>query len=156
MQPSAAATPTAPTPADSGERLYKLLRSITMSPGIDHFRLIEDNDLTVSQVRATMSLACADPEPLSGARLAEQLGVSAPAMSRALDGLVQKGFVERTESSADRRVRLLTITDAGRELAEGLTTLRRAQIDRFLESLGPDRAAALAAALDVLDPEDDS
>lgn len=151
MQPSAQAY--APAAERTSERLFRLLRSIVLSPGTDHFSLVEENDLTVSQVRATMTLACADPEPLSAARLAERLGISAPAMSRTLDGLVQKGFVKRTESNADRRVRPLNITAAGRELAEGLTALRRAQIDRFLEGLASEQTALLSAALEAIDEE---
>jgi DNA-binding MarR family transcriptional regulator len=149
MQPSVETRPS--VAATTSERLFRLLRSIILSPEIDHFSLIDENDLTVSQVRATMTLACADPEPLSGARLAERLGISAPAMSRTLDGLVQKGFVERTESSADRRVRLLNITAAGRDLAEGLTALRHAQIDRFLDGLTGEQTDRLADALESLD-----
>ena len=84
-----------------------------------------------------MVLACSDPEPLAGGEIAERIGVSPAAVSRALDGLVQKGFAERRESTDDRRVRLVTITGPGRDLAEDLITLRRAQIDRFLDSLDP-------------------
>ena len=39
-------------------------------------------------------LACSDPEPLAGGQIAERIGVSPAAVSRALDGLVQKGFAD--------------------------------------------------------------
>ena len=94
-----------------------------------------------------MVLACSDPEPLAGGQIAERIGVSPAAVSRALDGLVQKGFAERRESTDDRRVRLVTITGPGRDLAEDLITLRRAQIDRFLDSLDPAEVSTIRAAI---------
>ncbi len=141
--------PTAPV-ADReavGDLVYDLVRAIMLTPEDDHFRVIEENDLTVSQVRATVMLACSDPEPIAGGRIAERLGASPAAVSRALEGLVQRGFVSRRESEEDRRVRLFSITDPGRELAGDLVALRRAQIDRFLEAVEPEGRAAIAAAL---------
>ncbi len=106
-----------------------------LTPEDDHFKAIEENDLTVSQVRALVMLACDDPEPIAGGQIADRIGASPAAVSRALDGLVQKGFVTRRESTTDRRVRLFATTAPGRELADDLVALRRAQIDRFLNTL---------------------
>jgi DNA-binding MarR family transcriptional regulator len=124
--------------AATGDLVYRLMRAIMLTPEEDRYKAIEENDLTVSQVRALVTLACADPDPVSGGRIAERIGASPAAVSRALDGLVQKGFVTRRESTADRRVRLFAITARGHELADDLVALRRAQIDRFLSTLTPD------------------
>lgn len=50
--------------------------------------------------------------------LAEQHGVSLPTMSSTMSKLVSSGWVERHRSEADRRVVMLTITPAGRQLIE--------------------------------------
>ncbi len=121
-----------------------------LTPDADRFEVLERHDLTVSQVRAIVTLACAGTDALPGGRLAERLGISAAAISRALDGLVQKGFVERRESPDDRRVKLVTVTASGRELADDLVALRRAQIEGFLETLDPGQRELLVAALDPL------
>jgi len=55
--------------------------------------------------------------------------------------------VSRRESEEDRRVRLFSITDRGRELADDLVALRRAQIDRYLDTLEPGHRDAIRAAL---------
>ena len=133
MQASSSTTGNATT----GDLVYGLMRAIMLTPEEDRFKAIEENDLTVSQVRALVTLACADPEPVSGGRIAERIGASPAAVSRALDGLVQKGFVTRRESTADRRVRLFAMTAPGLELADDLVALRRAQIDGFLNTLTP-------------------
>lgn len=147
MQAPATAVPAETSSAPTSDLVYALMRAIMMTPDADRFRAIEEHDLTVSQVRATVVLACSDPEPLAGGQIAERIGVSPAAVSRALDGLVQKGFAERRESTDDRRVRLVTITGPGRDLAEDLITLRRAQIDRFLDSLDPAEVSTIRAAI---------
>lgn len=50
--------------------------------------------------------------------LAEALGTDAPYASVMVDGLQARGLVVRTPDPADRRVRLVAITAAGRDLAE--------------------------------------
>lgn len=133
--------------------VFALLRAVMLTPDADRFDVIEENDLTVTQVRATMMLAGSDPEPLAGGRIAERIGASPGAVSRALEGLVRKGFTTRRECEEDRRVRLFSITGPGRELADDLVALRRAQIERYLDTLEPadrerirDALAPLAAA----------
>jgi DNA-binding MarR family transcriptional regulator len=147
VQASAITAPSHPAAADLVEGLYGLLHGLLNDPDAGHFQVIEERDLSISQVRALLTLACSDPEPLPGGRIAERLGASPAAMSRALDGLVRKGLLERRESAEDRRVRLVAITDAGREIAAELTALRRAQIERFVGTLPPERIELLAAAL---------
>jgi DNA-binding MarR family transcriptional regulator len=133
-----------------GEQLFELLRRVTTDPEGDHLRAIEEHDLTLSQVRALLTLNCAE-EPLPGGRIAERLGISPAAISRALDGLVRQGLVERCEPTVDRRVRPLAITPAGREVADQVTALKRAQLERFVASLGERQKQLLEAAIDSLD-----
>jgi DNA-binding MarR family transcriptional regulator len=139
-----------------GEQLFELFRQLTLDPEADHLRAVDELDLTLSQVRAIHTLACSDPEPLSGGRIAERLGISPAATSRALDGLVNKGILVRTESAEDRRVRLFAITPDGRAAAERLAALKRAQLERFVAGLEPGRRGALSAALDEIATGEDA
>ncbi|KAA0266560.1 MAG: MarR family transcriptional regulator [Acidobacteria bacterium] len=134
-----------------GQQLFELFRRLTLDPEADHLRAVEELDLTLSQVRAIHMLACSDPGQLSGGRVAERLGISPAATSRALDALVNKGFVARTESPEDRRVRLFAITVAGRAAAARLTALKRAQLERFVAGLEPTQRETLSRALAELD-----
>lgn len=146
MQRSSEAPAAAITPAVA-DLVYALVRAVLLTPEDDRFGVIEENDLTVTQVRATMKLACADPAPLAGGQVAERIGASPAAVSRALEGLVRKGLVSRRESEEDRRVRLFSITDRGRELADDLVALRRAQIDRYLDTLDAEQRDRIGVAL---------
>jgi len=139
-----------------GEQLFELFRQLTLDPEADHLRAVDELDLTLSQVRAIHMLECSDPEPLSGSRVAERLGISPAATSRALDGLVNKGYLVRTESHEDRRVRLFAITAEGRAAAELLAALKRAQLERFVAGLETGQRDALSAALDELAAGEDA
>jgi DNA-binding MarR family transcriptional regulator len=48
--------------------------------------------------------------------IAERVGLSLPAMSRLVDGLVEHGFLSRQPSAEDRRFVAISITDVGRDL----------------------------------------
>jgi DNA-binding MarR family transcriptional regulator len=154
-----ASSPTLATPAETtalADSLFHLLRRLLLDPDADHLRAVEERDLTLSQVRALMLIACSDPEPLPGGRIAERLGISPAAISRALDGLVRQELLERRESEHDRRVRLLAVTPAGRALADELRALRRNQIEGFVSNLEPEQATGLAAAIAALELEPES
>lgn len=70
-------------------------------------------DLTMQQLRGLMEVA---REPgIAGHSLGERLGVSPPTASGIIDRLVDKGLVRRTEDPDDRRVRRVTLTEAGQE-----------------------------------------
>ena len=73
-----------------------------------------DYDLSAPRMRALASLAVRDGltvNELAVYSLAEQ-----PTMSRTLDQLERDGFITRTVSETDSRVRHCSLTDAGREM----------------------------------------
>ena len=79
--------------------------------------------------------------------LAEVTGLSLPAISRAVDGLVQRGEVKRTEDPSDRRSKLLAVTARGRTTYERLASVRAAGVRRFVADLEPQERDALGAAI---------
>ena len=68
-------------------------------------------------------------------------------MSRAVDGLVQRGDVKRQEDPSDRRSKLVTVSARGRATYERVVAIRVAGIEQFVEELEPDQREALGAAL---------
>ncbi|MDO7867141.1 MarR family winged helix-turn-helix transcriptional regulator [Nocardioides jiangxiensis] len=55
--------------------------------------------------------------------LAEAMRVDASAMSGIVDDLVERGYAERVTHPQDARMKLVTITESGRDLMEHLRTL---------------------------------
>lgn len=117
----------------------------------ERIRVIEENELTVTQLKALLLLA--EQGRQAGGRIADVLAISPAATSRALDSMVQKGLVTRTECADDRRIRLFEPTDEGIELATGMANLRKAQIEAYLETVDADALADLVEALDRIDIE---
>ena len=123
-----------------------LMKHLLVSSSRDFFAAIEQAGLTFTQVKCLHLLGDAE-EPLPLNALSETLGLSGPAISRAVDGLVQRGEVKRTEDSRDRRSKLLTLSARGRRSIDHFVAIRFAGIKRFVEELTDEERQALAAGL---------
>jgi DNA-binding MarR family transcriptional regulator len=112
----------------------------------EFFQALEASQISLSQLKCLGLLSHADG-PVSLGSVSEQLGISLPAVSRGVDGLVQRGEVKRAEDPSDRRSKLLTVTARGRATFERLLEIRAAGVARFVEELEPAERDALGAAL---------
>ena len=103
-------------PRDSIRRLYEALRHASaaerrlsgLSPG--------PGDLTYPQVRALAALARSDQ--LTAGELARSAELKPATVTTLLDQLEDAGVVRRARSTKDRRVSMVSLTDAGRELLQ--------------------------------------
>jgi len=89
-------------------------------------------DIGFTQLAALYAVS--GPEMLTVGDLAEQLGRSPSATSRLVEGLVQRGYLERIEEVADRRQRVLTLTDEGQAM---VASVDRDRADQFLAVVRP-------------------
>ena len=91
------------------------------------------------------------------AALAQAIGADKTRIIGTLDELQQAGFITREADPADRRVRLLAISAAGRRVRADVQSAIQANEDRVLARLPPaDRQAFLRAVtvLSALPPEE--
>ena len=79
--------------------------------------------------------------------LSDEIGLSLAAVSRAVDGLVQRGELKRQEDPADRRSKLVSVSARGRATYERVVAVRVAGVERFVEGLEPGEREALGAAI---------
>jgi DNA-binding MarR family transcriptional regulator len=115
-----------------------------------------------TQLHVLFLLACNESLPMS--RLAELLDVSLPNVTGIVDRMVEHGLAERTRDDQDRRLVLLSATDAGRAMVEEIDLVRRKRLADVLDRMQPDqleralhtfrelRAAIEAAALETDGP----
>jgi DNA-binding MarR family transcriptional regulator len=129
--------------------MYALASYLMRTANVGTFNAIAELDLTFTQIKALFVLE-ADGEERSVKALAESLGVSLPAMSRAVDGLFERGFVDRREDPADRRVRRVRLTEAGHSIPRALNEGRLSALQELIGSLEDEQAAALAHALELI------
>jgi DNA-binding MarR family transcriptional regulator len=109
------------------------------------FRVVDELGSSFSQVKMLFLLEDGGEHSLS--EIAGHLGLSLPAASRAVDGLIQRGFVTRRESASDRRSRLIALSDHGREVVERLTRARLQTLDAFVAEITPQERNDLLTAL---------
>jgi MarR family 2-MHQ and catechol resistance regulon transcriptional repressor len=68
-------------------------------------------------------------------------------ISVAVGRLLKRGLVTRTDSSEDRRVRVVDLTAAGRRLIEQVFAAHSRQIDRLADVLSPKERRQIARGL---------
>jgi DNA-binding MarR family transcriptional regulator len=125
------------------------------SPQGGFLEVIDELGLSFSQLKALQFLSTAPSPELSLKQLGDQLGLSLPAVSRAVDGLVQRGLVTRTEDVEDRRMKRVRPTAQADALIARLIDVRFAELGKFVETLTPRERKKLADALDVLSERED-
>lgn len=129
--------------------MYALAAYLMRTANIGTFNAIAELDLSFTQIKALCALDL-DGEERSVKALAETLGVSLPAMSRAVDGLFERGLVGREEDPADRRMKRVRLTSRGRRVPVALNEARLSALQDLISSLREDEAHALQAALDLI------
>jgi DNA-binding MarR family transcriptional regulator len=129
--------------------MYALLSYMMREATVGTLNTIAELDISFTQLKALCALE-ADGEERSVKALAESMKVSLPAMSRAVDGLYERGFVQREEDPADRRMKRVRLTAAGRSVPRALNEARLSALSEFIGSLDVDEADALEHALELI------
>jgi len=129
---------------------------LSYSDGGRALRDIDEQGLSFVQFRVLMKLSVADPDdPPYLQEISEELGASMPSLSRAVDILVRKGLVSRSEDPTDRRRRRVALTDSGREITNSFFQSRASSVIQFANSLSDEQREALDSAIGLLLDRDD-
>ena len=134
--------------------LYGFVKYVLHAHGDDYVKAVGELELSLTQLRA-LHLLVDDLDEASLKDLADRLELSLPAVSRAIDGLVQRDLVTRTEDAADRRMKRVRATSEAAVVLDRLSAMRLAGIEEFVETLAPRERARLAAALAPLAERDE-
>ena len=135
---------------DTARCLGEFLRFLIQSAGNEFLRAVEEENLSLTQLKTMHVLGAGDGE-LSLNGLAERLGgLSLPTLSRAVETLVQRGYVSRSEDANDRRVKRLRLTPKGRRTIDRLIEIRASELEAVLETLTESERERLARALEPI------
>ena len=104
-------------------------------------------ELSVAQFRILSRL---DREPQSNKQLAEWVGVSTAAMSRTIEGLVVRGYVQRKAAENDRREVVLGLSQNGKKKYESIKESTKTKLMPQLEKLSEAKLKKLHEGLFVL------
>jgi DNA-binding MarR family transcriptional regulator len=118
------------------------------------YAVLAEVGLSMTQLKMLHILAECETE-VSVKELAEDLSMSLPNASRTIDGLLQRGYVERREDEHDRRVKRVGPTPAARELIDRVDTARLQGLEAWAERLSPVQRTTLLDALSLLPKDKD-
>lgn len=141
---------TAASPQASTEAVARDLFGLTTyllqqtSPAL--FSALEAAGVSLSQMKLLYALDVAEEE-LSVKALSNLLGCSLPGASRGVEGLLQRGMVERREDQEDRRIKRVQISPAGRDVIRHANAIRLEALQQLLTDLSAAQRRDLAAAL---------
>jgi DNA-binding MarR family transcriptional regulator len=114
----------------------------------DELEALSEKKVTFSQMKLLKMVSIAEDYTVSN--VAQFLGVSTAAASRAVDRLVRRGLVRRTEAAADRRVVQLSLTADGAELLERYDASAQRALHQVFGALPPEQLKQASEFLDRL------
>ena len=120
------------------ERVMGPLRSMLVNAGV-----------TEQQWRVLRVLQ--ESGPLDPTRIAEQACLLLPSLTRILQKLEEKEYLERQTDKADRRRQIVRITPSGAALIEANIDASLALLEQVRSRMGADRYEALLDLLNELD-----
>jgi len=109
-------------------------------------RRVAGNQLGFSQLKLLIFVAHTDARSVGDA--AAFLGVSKAAASQAVDRLVRRKWLRRTEGEADRRFAKLSVTDSGRRLLANYQAAKAQKLGKIFRGFS---ATDLRHTADLLD-----
>jgi DNA-binding MarR family transcriptional regulator len=132
--------------------LARFLMSTMKTAQTEVFKVVEDLELSMTQLKILHILDGADHE-LTPSELAQFVGLSPAATGRAVDALVRAEMVARRDDDADRRVKRLTLSPKGETAVGRIHAARIEILSNVLSTLDAGQRDALAAALAPLLPD---
>jgi DNA-binding MarR family transcriptional regulator len=105
-----------------------------------------EDRLTMAQLRCLQMVAAEGGAALTTG-LARRLQVAVPTMTRMLDGLAERGLIERQPDPASRRQIRIVLTDEGSALLTRYETIIAARLRRLLGHLTTQQQIRLHLAL---------
>jgi DNA-binding MarR family transcriptional regulator len=135
-----------PAPAtEVAHDVFAVMAYLLRASSHDVFSAVGELELSLTQIKLLHFL---DEEECVGLKeLGDRIALSLPAASRAIDGLHQRGLVERRENEADRRMKSVQITPAGADAVRRLNEARLSFLEQFAASLTDTQRRRLSSAL---------
>jgi len=95
--------------------------------------------LTLPQLRAMQAISRAEVPGALNAQLARELQVAAPSMTAMIDGLVDRGLVDRSIDPNNRRQVLILLTETGSVRLAEMEDMMHARLQHVIAQLSPEQ-----------------
>jgi len=111
-------------------------------------RFARGSGLSWAQMAVLMHLHYRGPREVMAC--GELLQLSPAGASQMIERLVKQGLVQRSETPDDRRVRLVHLTKAGRQVVDEIIRAQQGWLEQLLSALTGEQRAAVSQALRTL------
>ena len=108
-------------------------------------RFTRNAGLTLAQMNVLMHLHYRSPSEVSN--FCEMMQISPAGASQMIERMVQSGLVQRHEIPGDRRVRLVELTDHGRQIIQESLLSRLVWINQLVEALPIEERQSISTIL---------
>lgn len=109
-----------------------IIRFVQLLPQVLDRALKDEVSLNHARYAILVTLAGQGEDAVTMTELARIAGLSRSRLSHALDSLEERGWVERTSCSTDKRTLSATLTPAGREMLRAAAPVHVAQIRELI------------------------
>jgi DNA-binding MarR family transcriptional regulator len=134
---------------DATDPMLRLANDVRMTAQVLSRRIRFENASEIAPHQFSV-LIKVSRTPRTPGELAELEQVSAPSMTRTVNGLVESGYLDRLPHPTDGRQRVLTLTDAGRAVVDRTIHERDDWMLRRLTGLSDADRAVLARTVEIL------
>jgi len=115
----------------------------------DWVRYVKASGFTMPQFRLLMQLYYQDTA-CGISQISDDMSITNAAASQLVDKMVQGGLLERAEDPNDRRAKLITLSEKGREFVREGIEQRYLWVNSLAEALSDDECQSIAEALTAL------
>ena len=129
-------------------RILQSLRRIIRSIDIHSRKLATEHKITGPQLGCLLALK--ETGPLTSSKLARKVYLSPSTIVGIIDRLEEKGLVQRSRDSRDRRLIHICITTAGQELVAAAPSLLQDTLSNALVELPESEQISITMALEKL------
>lgn len=133
-------------PTGAEARLIEFCDRLATLSRADQLDSLAATDLTLTQIKVVFTVGTHAESP-SVNDIADHINLSLAATGRSVEKLVGLGLVDRREDPHDRRIKRVTLTEAGSEFVESHLTVREELVTRFIAGLPESLREGLSAAL---------
>jgi DNA-binding MarR family transcriptional regulator len=134
--------------ADPDETLSELFWGVARQLRHRSRETLEPWQITPGQSRALGALMHHGVIRLS--ELSDHLRIAPRSTTEVVDGLQERGLIERRPDPLDRRATLVALTESGQQIGEAIQVARSTDGERFFDSLSDSDRAALSRILGQL------
>ena len=128
--------------------LFEWAENATRRSMLALMRFNQANNLSISMINVLFHASRQQQVTIN--ELARQLGVSMPAASQMVARMVEQGWVNREESPLDRRERIISLTDIGRDLVARAKKARHAWIAELMAGFSESEKQQVLPGLELL------